>query len=157
MFTRSNECDSAHEWASLELDGELSSFEQVRLRAHLDACPDCVAFREDIASVTATLRASALVAPDRLVAVPRRSRSRIARARFTAVAAAAAVVVGAFGLASSVSKTSDGRSPFQGKPVNVELRTKEMQANQGRRQMEQVEQRILEQQPNYRPLGEMIR
>ena len=40
----SGECERARQWASTEIDGELSSFERVLLHAHLDACPSCSEF-----------------------------------------------------------------------------------------------------------------
>ena len=45
----SGECERARQWASTELDGELSSFERVLLHAHLDACPSCSEFSGTIA------------------------------------------------------------------------------------------------------------
>ena len=49
-------CDRAREWATAEVDGELSRFELVLLRAHLDACPSCREFHTAVGGITRTLR-----------------------------------------------------------------------------------------------------
>ena len=101
---RTSDCRAAREWASAQLDGELTGFELARLRGHLRSCPDCVAFVADIESIVETMRSAELSVPERRVVVHRRV-GPLRRMRLTAVAAAAAVAVGAFGLASSVSST----------------------------------------------------
>jgi anti-sigma factor RsiW len=101
---RTSDCRAAREWASAQLDGELTGFELARLRGHLRSCPDCEAFVADIESIVATMRSAELAVPEHRVVVQRRI-GPLRRMRLTAVAAAAAVAVGAFGLASSVSST----------------------------------------------------
>lgn len=101
---RTSDCRAAREWASAQLDGELSGFELARLRGHLRSCPDCVAFVADIESIVVRMRSAELSVPEHRVVVQRRL-GPLRRMRLTAVAAAAAVAVGAFGLASSVSST----------------------------------------------------
>ena len=101
---RTSDCRAAREWASAQLDGELTGFELARLRGHLRSCPDCEAFVADIESIVENMRSAELSVPERRVVVHRRV-GPLRRMRLTAVAAAAAVAVGAFGLASSVSST----------------------------------------------------
>jgi hypothetical protein len=115
MNARTGHCDNAREWASLELDGELSSFEHVLLESHLRSCKPCVEFREGIRALTEPIRSAAPSVPERRVVGPRRAW-RVPRVRVTAVAAAAAVAFGAFGLASSVSETPGGPDPFNPPP-----------------------------------------
>src|SRR5438034_79014 len=55
------ECDSVREWASLQLDGELSEFERVLMDAHFAVCADCTQFRETIAGFAAGRYAARLV------------------------------------------------------------------------------------------------
>jgi predicted anti-sigma-YlaC factor YlaD len=101
---RSFECERACEWVSLELDGELSDFERTLLGAHLAECGDCRAFREDVASVTHQLRASALEQPERAVRVVRHRR----RASLRLAPAAAAIAVLAVGLGSVFGALNSG-------------------------------------------------
>ena len=56
----SGECDRARQWASTQLDGELSSFERVLLHAHLDAMPGLQRVQQRIGGLTATLRRGAV-------------------------------------------------------------------------------------------------
>jgi predicted anti-sigma-YlaC factor YlaD len=100
-------CDRARQWASLELDGELSTFERALLESHLEACPSCAEFRAEIGGLTGALRA----APHEqfggvvLGRVRRRVRMRLAPA-------AAAMAVAAVGLGSVLASSS-----FQGGSV----------------------------------------
>jgi predicted anti-sigma-YlaC factor YlaD len=91
------ECDHVREWASLQLDGELSEFERVLMDAHLAVCAECTRFRESIAGFTSTLRAVSLEPSERPVVV-RRARRAISFRRVPA--AAAALVVATVGVAS---------------------------------------------------------
>ncbi len=88
-------CDRARQWATAEVDGELSRFEIVLLRAHLDACPSCREFHAAVGGITETLRATPLQRLERAIEVKRlrwRVRSRLAPA--AAAMAVAAVVLG---------------------------------------------------------------
>ena len=72
-------CDRARQWATAEIDGELSRFEIVLLRAHLDACPSCREFHAAVGGITETLRATPLQRLERAIEVKRlrwRVRSR---------------------------------------------------------------------------------
>jgi predicted anti-sigma-YlaC factor YlaD len=101
-------CDRARQWASLELDGELSSFERALLENHLEGCPSCAEFRAEIGGVTSALRAAPQEPFAGLVVgrVRRRVRMRLAPA-------AAAMAVAAVGLGSLVASSS-----FQGGSIS---------------------------------------
>ena len=92
----SGECERARQWASTEVDGELSSFECVLLHAHLDACPSCREFSETITGLTTSLRQARLEQLERPIAIGRPRR----RARLRLAPAAAAMAVAAVGLGS---------------------------------------------------------
>lgn len=103
-------CDRAREWATAEVDGELSRFELVLLRAHLDACPPCREFRTAIGGITHTLRATPLERLERTIEVKRlRRRLRTRFAPATAAMALAAVVLGS-GLLSSELRSGSVQS-----------------------------------------------
>ena len=89
-------CDRTREWSALELDGELSEFERVLMRAHLDRCAECRAFAADVAEVAERLRVAPLEPLSRPVTLP--VRRRVPAFRNVQVAAAAAVVLAAAGL-----------------------------------------------------------
>ncbi|HEU5064508.1 MAG TPA: zf-HC2 domain-containing protein [Gaiellaceae bacterium] len=102
-------CDRARQWATAEVDGELSRFEIVLLRAHLDACPSCREFHVAVGGITRTLRATPLERLERAIEVRRlrwRIRSRLAPA--AAAMAVAAVVLGSGVVSSSVRTGSVG-------------------------------------------------
>ena len=107
-------CDRARQWATAEVDGELSRFEIVLLRAHLDACPSCREFHAAVGGITKTLRATPLERLERAIEV-RRLRWRV-RSRFAPAAAAmavAAVVLGS-GVVSSDLRSGSVRSTAPG-------------------------------------------
>ncbi|MDQ3875384.1 MAG: zf-HC2 domain-containing protein, partial [Actinomycetota bacterium] len=90
MNRRIGDCHSARELVSVELDGELSTLERARLRAHLRACADCASFHDSVAWIADALRSEPLVVPASGVQIPHRTR-RFDRVRMTAAAAAAVV------------------------------------------------------------------
>ena len=91
----SSACEHAREQVSLQLDGELSEFEQIALAAHLQSCAGCRAYASAVGQVGARLRSAALEQPDFPVVLPQRLRIRIpVRAAQVAAAAAVAIVVG---------------------------------------------------------------
>ena len=53
-------CDRAREWATGDVDGELSSFERVLLNAHLAECPACREFHVAVNGFTELLREAPL-------------------------------------------------------------------------------------------------
>src|SRR5215212_7719919 len=107
MRTTARRCDRAREYASLRLDGELSDFESTLLDSHIERCPSCRAFAEDLVGVTERLRTAPLERPLIVLTLPQR---RFAALRtMQASAAAAAVGIGAlFGMLHS-SASAPGR------------------------------------------------
>jgi predicted anti-sigma-YlaC factor YlaD len=86
-------CDRARQWATADLDGELSRFERALLDAHLADCPSCHEFATAIGGFTEMLRTAppaALERPIEIGRLRRRLRLRLA----PAVAAMAVTVVG---------------------------------------------------------------
>lgn len=98
----SGDCDRARQWASNELDGELSSFERVLLQAHVARCSDCGEFRSAIGGLTAQLRAEPLEPFEGSIELRRVGR----RGRLRLAPAAAAVAVAAVGLGSLLASAS---------------------------------------------------
>jgi predicted anti-sigma-YlaC factor YlaD len=99
-------CDRARQWATADLDGELSRFERALLEAHVDACPSCHEFQTAIGSATDVLRATPLERLEEPIQVRRiRSRPRIRLASAAAAMAIAAVVAGS-GLVSAELRNS---------------------------------------------------
>jgi predicted anti-sigma-YlaC factor YlaD len=98
----SGECDRARQWASTQLDGELSSFERVLLHAHLDACPSCSAFSSEIGGLTGALRE----APLELLASPVEMARPRRRLSLRLAPAAAAMAVAAVGLGSLLASSA---------------------------------------------------
>ena len=95
MRTTGRRCDRAREYASLRLDGELSDFERALLDSHLERCPSCRAFADDLVCVTDRLRTAPLEQPSIAVTLPRR---RFVALRNVQVSAAAAAVVSVVGI-----------------------------------------------------------
>ena len=86
---------------SLGLDSELSRFEAKLLAAHASRCPDCRAYAEDVAAITAQIRGSDA---RRLTASGRtswRARSRPRARGYLGAAALAMLLVVALGAGSS--------------------------------------------------------
>ena len=90
MRTTARRCDGAREYASLRLDGELSDFESALLDSHIERCPTCRAFAEDLVGVTERLRNAPLERPLIVLTLPQR---RFAALRTMQASAAAAAVV----------------------------------------------------------------
>lgn len=100
MNTIHGACERARQWATADLDGELSRFERVLLSAHLADCPDCREFAGSIDGFTQLLRTAqpeALERPIEIGRLRRRMRLRLA----PAVAAMAVTVVGLGSLLAS--------------------------------------------------------
>jgi hypothetical protein len=101
-------CDRAREWATAEVDGELSSFERVLLDAHLADCAACRDFHTAVTGFTTMLRAAPLERLERTIDIGRvRRRLRIPLRVAPAVAAMAVTVVGL----GSILASSDLRPP----------------------------------------------
>ena len=94
-------CERARQWASLELDGELSGFERALLEDHVAGCPSCSEFRREIGGLTGALRAAPHEPFEGIVIgrIRRRARMRLAPA-------AAAMAVAAVGLGSILASSS---------------------------------------------------
>jgi predicted anti-sigma-YlaC factor YlaD len=97
------DCERARQWASIELDNELSTFERVLLRAHLTGCTSCREFRSGIKGITGTLRSEPLVPLESMIDI---NRFRRPRRRLHLAPAAAAVAVAAVGLGSLLASSA---------------------------------------------------
>lgn len=86
-------CDRARQWATADLDGELSRFERVLLSAHLADCPSCREFAAAIGGFTEMLRTAPPEHLERTIEIGR-LRRRIGLRLAPAVAAMAVTVVG---------------------------------------------------------------
>jgi predicted anti-sigma-YlaC factor YlaD len=110
-------CDRTRNQVSLDLDGELSMLEQVMVSRHLECCPSCRSFSDDVARFTKSLRDAPLERPGRLVFVPRVRRSLVHDVRTVTVRAGAtaagiaAVLMLALGSNALVGSNSPGRTP----------------------------------------------
>ena len=110
-------CDRTRNQVSLDLDGELSMLEQVMVSRHLECCPSCSSFSDDVARFTMSLRDAPLERPGRLIFVPRVRRSLVHDVRTVTVRAGAtaagiaAVLMLAFGSNALVGSNSPGRTP----------------------------------------------
>jgi anti-sigma factor RsiW len=96
-------CERSRQWASLRLDGQLSTFEAALLDRHLSRCPACCAFATGAATQTELLRAAALEQPGRRVELPARPARTARRSLAGAFGAAAAAAVAALVLVSPSS------------------------------------------------------
>jgi predicted anti-sigma-YlaC factor YlaD len=86
-------CDRARQWATADLDGELSRFERVLLSAHVADCPSCREFTAAIGGFTEMLRTAPPEHLERPIEIGR-LRRRIGLRLAPAVAAMAVTVVG---------------------------------------------------------------
>lgn len=106
-------CERTRGWASLALDDELSDFERSLLVGHVERCPECAAFVDDVRELTAELRAAEPALPFRPVTLPEHRRVAF---RSGQLAAAAAVLVAAIGLGTALSGSQSPAGPT-GAPV----------------------------------------
>jgi len=102
------DCERAHAWVSLALDGELSEVEQGLLRAHVGRCAACAGFQRDVDALTRELRSAPHVRP---AAVRVQLRGRSAAMRSFQVGAAAAAVALAAGLGSLAGSLNAHNGP----------------------------------------------
>jgi predicted anti-sigma-YlaC factor YlaD len=114
-------CDRAREWASLRLDGELSPLEEELLERHLELCDDCRAFEDDVRWATDVLRLTPQERPLRRLELPARP-SRVTGRRVTAIAATAALALGAL-IGAAVDRPAS-QAPATG-PTEVSLLSNE--------------------------------
>lgn len=116
----SADCERARQWASIELDGELSTFERVLLRAHLAHCSSCRGFRERTSGLTLALRAAPpeqLEQPIQIGRMRRRFRLRVAPA--AAAMAVAFVGLGSILATSAVRSSSVGTGHVRAASINL--------------------------------------
>jgi hypothetical protein len=110
------QCERARQWASVELDGEISTFERALLADHLGKCPECRAFSADVAGLTEALRA-APYEPFEGVTIGRiRRRARLAMTPVAVAATVAAIGLGSI-LASVHLKGTSGLQPLPRTPA----------------------------------------
>jgi len=102
------ECERAHIWVSLGLDGELSEVEQASLRAHVGRCAACAGFTRDVEALTRKLRTAPLERP---VVAGMRRRRRSAGLRALQLGAAAAAIALAAGLGSLAGSLHSNPGP----------------------------------------------
>lgn len=88
-------CTESRFLAATELDDELSELDAARLRAHLEACPECKRWAAEVAALTVLLRRAAL---DKPVLMPWVTARRLDVRRAAAVAAGATASVAAAAL-----------------------------------------------------------
>jgi anti-sigma factor RsiW len=142
-------CERIREWISLELDDELSRIERALVERHVAACADCAAFAVRVDAFTSALRAAPLERLDQPIALPVRRRLQV---RSVQVAAAAAVAVGAVGIASLSSSIQErigtSISPAADARVDESPSADQMRA----RQLRQLTERIAQTVPP-RPIG----
>jgi len=115
-------CDRAAAQISLRLDGELSSFEEATLRAHLAACRACRAYEQETATFTTLVRESSLEPFDLSIVMPRRHRLALRPLQVGAAAAMLAVVVvgSVFGLGRSGGLTGSLGVTGASQPAGVQ-------------------------------------
>jgi anti-sigma factor RsiW len=107
----------------VSLDGELSEFERALVTSHLDRCAHCAAFAAEVSATTGLLRQAPLEQVPHLVVLPTRRRDIGVLAM--RAGAAAAVLIGALGLASSLNVSSQPVSGSGGVPHGVSDDTNE--------------------------------
>ena len=110
-------CERAREWASLQLDGELSEFEGTLLRAHLARCSSCSAYAATVSDATETVRHTPLVVLDAPLSLP--ARRRVLPVRAYQVGAAAAAMATAVAIGAVVGSPSFRAKPNVASPVRV--------------------------------------
>src|SRR5580765_5458192 len=116
-------CERAREWASLELDGELSELERSMLRAHTRRCAACADYVVEVGAITERVRASELLPLPHPIVLPLRRTFGWATRALQAGAATAAVIAVTAGLALPV-----GASPSSQRLLKERLPENEIQA-----------------------------
>lgn len=111
-------CTRVREQVSLELDDELSQFERRMLDLHLERCPRCAAYANDVRDFTEQMRSAPRAIMQRPVVVQRRGGLLTAMRMQAGVAAAFALAALGLGtqLASSPEQSSS-LARFEGRPT----------------------------------------
>jgi anti-sigma factor RsiW len=87
-------CERAREWASLQLDGELSELERAMLRAHTRRCSACADYVLEVGAITERVRRTQLEPVPHPIVLPlRRSFGWTSRVLQAGAATAAVVAV----------------------------------------------------------------
>ena len=117
----------AHQQVSAQLDDELSSFEAIKLRSHLAACPECRCFRREVQSFTVRLREDEpLPAPAATILVRMRGGARLRFARPTTIALTAATLAA---VTFAISHPLRPRSSAQSRTIPVPVLIKSLYTN----------------------------
>jgi predicted anti-sigma-YlaC factor YlaD len=90
---RSQKCEQMRASISAEIDGELSEFESILLRGHLNRCGSCRAFKTDAQRFATAMRGAPLEPLSRAVAVPSRRRKLVSLRVPVAAAVAVSMIV----------------------------------------------------------------
>jgi predicted anti-sigma-YlaC factor YlaD len=109
-------CERAQEWASLELDGELSQLERVLLATHLRRCAACAETVAGIRSLTTALRAAPFepLGEPAFVAAAESRRAHPLAVRLALAATLAVVAAGLGMFAGTLGDTSPSQGPPPG-------------------------------------------
>jgi len=110
-------CARVREQVSLELDSELSQLEQRMLATHLERCPRCAAYAQDVRDVTERIRNAPRAIMQRPVVVRRRRPLTTVRLQ---VGVAAAFALAALGLGTQLAASTESQSSlsrFEGQPT----------------------------------------
>jgi len=105
----SERCDRDRQWASLELDGELSELERSLLHAHLARCPECAPVVAEVRAIAARMRETPLEQPSLTAVVPRR-RPRVRAFQVAVAAATVAIGISLGSMAGSLSHSGSNTS-----------------------------------------------
>jgi len=119
-------CDRARQWASLELDGELSSFELALLENHVASCASCAEFRSEINGLTGALRAAPYEPFQGVVLARVRRNLRLRLAPAVAAMAVAAVGLGSILASASFRGSSVGHLAQSVSPTDASAATDTM-------------------------------
>lgn len=114
-------CERARAWAALQPDGELSTFEQRLLGAHLDRCAECSTFAARIGAVTQAVRSAPLeplAHPVSIGSALHGARRMLPRRALYSVAGTAAAAAFALTIGSAVS-VSGGEHITASPPIVV--------------------------------------
>lgn len=110
-------CDRVRSQISLDLDDELSQLERAMVSAHLERCPECRAYKGEVAAFTGAVRAAPLERMESPIVLHRPRRGIAVRLQSSAAAAAAVALV-AVGVASQIAS----QSPSPGLSSGSEIR-----------------------------------
>jgi len=95
-------CERARQWASADVDGELSTFERVLLADHLRRCHSCREFHASVTGLTDALRSAPHEPFEGIVVGRIRRQVRLRLSPAVAAMAVAAVGLGSILVASEV-------------------------------------------------------